>query len=126
MRSAIAPLLIAGLLLGGCEDGKPVTAPPAPESPPAAKPAAEPPASPAPAAAENPTPPETPAAPAAPGVHGATGVGSDAPVAERQSPKDAGVPPAPTEWGQPGTVRPADQQGRTRDGGVRPPPGVGR
>lgn len=122
MRSAIAPLLIAGLLLGGCEDGKPVTAPPAPESPPAAKPAVESPAEPAPAAAA----PETPAAPAAPGVHGATGVGSDAPVAERQSPKDAGVPPAPTEWGAPGTVRPAEQQGRGGDGGVRPPPGVGR
>ena len=118
MRSAIAPFLLAGLLLAGCEDGKPVTAPSAPESPPA-KPTEERPAAPA-AAAESPTPPE--ARPA----HGATGVGDTAPVPEREPPKATTAAPAPTEWGKPGLPRPPELEGRRMDAGVVPPPGVGR
>jgi len=101
MRTALGSLLLAGLLLGGCEDGKPVTPSPATESPPA------------PAAAESPTPP------AVRPPHGATGVGDPAPVPERAPPK-ADAQPAPTEWGKPGNPRPPESQGRSRDGGAPP------
>jgi hypothetical protein len=111
MRSAFAKLLLAGLLLGGCEDGKPVAPPPAPGSPPA-QPAAENP--PAPAAAESPTPP------AVRPPHGATGVGDTAPAPERAPPPKGATPPAPTEWGKPGSPRPPELEGRRVDAGVPP------
>lgn len=115
MRTALGSLLLAGLLLGGCEDGKPVTSAPATESPPA-KPAAETP--PAPAAAESPTQPEVRP------PHGATGVGDTTPAAEREPPKAVPTPPpAPTEWGKPGSPRPPELEGRRPDAGVPPGPG---
>jgi hypothetical protein len=102
MRSALGPLLLAGLLLGGCEDGKPVTSAPAVENPPAPS-AAESPLT--PSAAESPPPSEVKR------PHGATGVGDTAPVPERAPPKGT-APPNPSEWGKPGLPRPAELERR--------------
>jgi hypothetical protein len=90
MRRALG-LLVLALILGGCEDGKPITPPPAEERP-SAPPAAETPPTPAPTV--TPTPP-----PAQPTMHGATGVGDTAPAPER-APPQAVPPPAANDWGK--------------------------
>jgi len=89
MRSALGLLVLAGLILGGCEDGKPITPPPAEERP-SVPPAAETPPTPAPTA--SPTPPA-----AQPSTHGATGVGTATPAPER-APPTAVPPPAAKDW----------------------------
>jgi hypothetical protein len=99
MRRALGLLVLAGLVLGGCEDGKPLTPPPAEERP-SAPPAAETPPTPAPAA--SPTPP-----PAQPSTHGATGVGDTAPAPERAPPKAVPVP-ASNDWGKREGQRPGE------------------
>lgn len=116
MRSAHGMLLLAGLLLGACEEGKPITPPPAEERP-STTPATETPPSPAPKA--SPTPPA-----AQPSVHGATGVGDTAPAPERAPPKAAPAAAATTEWekrdgGRPGELPRGMELGSVPDAGTR-------
>lgn len=106
MRRALGMLLLS-LLLGGCEEGKPVTPPSAPEAPPPAAPAESP-------------PPSQPR----PSVHGATGVGGTEPVPERAPPRTP--PPASAnawerrEGQRPGEMPRGVEAGSAGDAGVRP------
>jgi hypothetical protein len=117
MRSAAGLLVLASLILGGCEDGKPITPPPAEERP-SAPSAAETPPAPVPTA--SPTPP-----PAQPSTHGATGVGDTAPAPERAPPKVVPPPAANAhEWGKregqsPGDMPRGMELGSASDAGPR-------
>lgn len=88
MRNALGQLLLAAFLLGGCEDNKPITPPPA-ETPTQAKPTQARP------------PPE--ASPPSPHTHGATGVGDTAPAPER-APSNAPNMSKTGGWAQRGTA----------------------
>jgi hypothetical protein len=92
VRNALGQLLLAAFLLGGCEDNKLVTPPPA-ETPTQA-----PPTQAAPQAASAPEAPQP-----TPHQHGATGVGDTAPVPERAPPKAPNVPTA-SDWGRQGSM----------------------
>lgn len=107
MRSAVGMLLLTGLLLGGCEEGKLVTPSSAAEAPP----------SPAPMA--SPEPAEAPRK-----VHGATGVGDTAPAPERAPPQGATPPASANPWERREGARPGElprgvAAGAGADAGVR-------
>ncbi len=105
MRNTLGQLLLAAFLLGGCEDNKLVTPPPA-EAPSQAQPTQ---ASPTQATL-------TPDASApAPHMHGATGVGNTEPAPERAPAKAPDVPTA-SAWGQKGSA----DAGTAPDGGSSP------
>ena len=109
MRNALGQLLLATLLLAGCEDNKLITPPPA-ETPTQAKPTEA-------------SPPQASPTPAAPRQHGATGVGDTAPVSELAPPKAPSVPPTTNEWGRKSGVDAGTAPDAGGSGPRGPPPG---
>lgn len=105
MRNALGQLLLAVFLLGGCEDNKLVTPPPA-EPPSQAKPSQANPTQP------SPTPEATPPAPH---MHGATGVGDTAPAPER-APAKTSNDSSPSGWTQKADAGTASDAGAGRQG----------